>query len=137
MKIQRVAVILAVAALSLVVFPGSAQARTVVYWGYNNLTASNPPAGTCPTWPAGFACSGFGNWDYSQVDWNSGSGTFIIGFICTADDTLNGRLHGDSDPKGTYTELWSTWCPGHYNKAAVAHDHGTYNYLQARALVFP
>ena len=27
-------------------------------------------------------------------------------------------------------------CPGHYNKAAVSHVDGTYNYLQARALVF-
>jgi hypothetical protein len=111
--------------------------KTHIYWGYNNLTSSNPPAGTCPGWFAGFACSGWGNWDYSQVDWTSGSGTFLFGFICQSDGALHSeRIYGDGDPKGTYTSFYASLCPGHYNKAGVDHFGGTYNYLQARALVF-
>jgi len=69
----------AAATAFLVVCVGSAKATTHIYWGYNNLTASNPPAGTCPNSVAGIACSGWGNWDYSQVDWTSGSGYFTFG----------------------------------------------------------
>jgi hypothetical protein len=131
----RVCALVAAATVFLVVFVGSVKATTQVYWGYNNLTASNPPAGTCPTWPSGFACSGWGNWDYSQVDWTSGSGTFAFGFICQSDGLFYGYVHGDGDTKTTYSVFYARLCPGHYNKA-VSHLDGTYDYLQASALVF-
>jgi hypothetical protein len=123
----------------VLVLAGSAQARIGWTWGYNNLSATNPPAHTCsdPDSIAGIACSGWSNWDYSQVDWNSGSARFVIGFICSSNRLLVGRVHGASEPKTTYTEVYYDWCPGHYNKVAVAHFDGTYNYLQSRALIFP
>jgi hypothetical protein len=132
---QRLAVVVgaSIAAVAFVASPASA--TTTNYWGYNNLTASNPPAGTCPGSIAGIACSGWNNWDYSQADWNSGSGSFVLGFICSSDGLLHGRVI--SGTPNTYTDLWSSDCPTHYNKAAVAHYSGTYNYLQARALIFP
>jgi len=116
----------------------SAHAATTVYWGYNNLTASNPPANTCPNSAAGIACSGSNNWDYSQVHWTQGQSRFVVGFICSSDGLLWGRLMFGDEGFGTYTVLWSTYCPGHYNRAAVAHvdGAGSYNYLQARALIF-
>lgn len=118
----------------------AAVASTTNYWGYNNLTASNPPAGTCPGSVAGIACSGSNNWDYSQVGWTSGRSSFTVGFICSSNGLLVGRLLSGSEAFGTYTVLWSNYCSTHYNKAAVAHINGgsqTYNYLQARALIFP
>jgi hypothetical protein len=127
---------LLVVSLALVL-AAAAAATTHIYWGYNNLTASNPPAQTCPGWYAGVACSGWGNWDYSQVDWTSGSARFVFGFVCQSDGLLHyGRVYGDGDTKTTYTVFYASLCPGHYNKAGVAHYDGTYNYLQARALVF-
>jgi hypothetical protein len=117
-----------------------ALASTTVYWGYNNLTASNPPAGSCPSSAAGVACSGSQNWDYSEADWNSGNGAWMLGFICQSDGLLHGRVFSGNEAKKTYDWLWSDSCPTHYNRAAVAHisgGSGTYDYLQARALIFP
>lgn len=44
---RRAALLVAVAGLALAVFVPAALATTTTYWGYNNLTASNPPANTC------------------------------------------------------------------------------------------
>jgi hypothetical protein len=128
----------ATAALALAV--DAAFGSTTVYWGYNNLTANNPPAGTCPGATSGVACSGWNNWDYSEADWNSGRSTWTLGFWCQSDGRIHGRLFFGYETFKTYDMLWSTYCPTHYNKAAVAHVNGgteTYNYLQARALHFP
>jgi hypothetical protein len=121
---------------------GTAIASTTNYWGYNNLTATNPPGTQCPVnGSPGIACSGWNNWDYSQVDWVSGRSSFAFGFICQPDGIVNARFMSGSESFGTYTVLWSDYCPGdHYVKAAVAHINGgsnTYNYLQGRALIFP
>lgn len=129
----------AVGLISLAIWAPAALATTTNYWGYGNLTASNPTAGTCPNSVAGIACSGWAEWDYSQVGWNSGRSAFGFGFICQSDGYLWGPLMNGSESFGTYTALWSDWCPGHYNKAAVTHlsgGAGTYNYLQGRALIF-
>jgi len=138
--LPRVAISLSVVAVAaLVLWASNALATTVVYWGYNYLTASNPPAGTCPGAASGIACSGWNNWDYSQVDWTSGRSSFTLGFICSSNGLLVGRLMFGTESFGTYTVLWSNYCPTHYNRAAVAHIDGgsqTYNYLQARALIF-
>lgn len=129
-----------VASVALVVIP-TALGREVSYWGYNNLTANNPAAGTCPGAASGVACSTKGNWDESDADWNSGQGSFAVGFICQSDGLLHGRLlYGNETPQ-TYGAWWSTYCPTHYNRAAVAHVdpsfYGTYNYLRARVQIWP
>jgi hypothetical protein len=134
---RRVCVVV-VAAVVLATVVSSAKAITGNYWGYNNLSVTNPPAGTCMTnpsypWPAGFACSGWGNWDQSWVDWTSGSGKFSFGYLCQSDGVFHGRvLNGaGGDVPAFYTAVYYAYCPGHYNKAMVGHDSGTYNYLQA------
>jgi len=131
----------AVAVAALTVGVSAAFGTTVVYWGYNNLTHSNPPAGTCPGAVSGIACSGWNNWDYSEADWNSGRSAWTLGFWCQSDGLIHGKLFFGNETFKTYDQLWSTWCPTHYNKVAVAHvdggAYGTYNYLQARALIFP
>ncbi len=125
------------AALTVWVTP--ALGTTVNYWGYGNLTANNPPAGTCPGSVSGLACSGWNNWDYSQVDWISGRSAFAFGFICQSDGLLWARLMSGQEAFSTYTAHWYDYCPTHYNRAAVNHrpsGEGTYNYLQARGLIF-
>jgi len=138
---RRIALIVAVVGLALAVFVPTALATTVNYWGYANLTASNPPAGSCFSGSiAGLACSGWSNWDYSQAGWNSGRSAWILGFLCQYDGNVHGRLFYGSEAFSTYTILWSDWCPGHYNRAVVSHVNGgteTYNYLQGRALIYP
>lgn len=139
-KLGRAAILMASVGVAVLAFwVSGAMATTVNYWGYDNLTSSNPPAGTCPGSAAGIACSGSNNWDYSQVDWTSGRSSFTFGFICSSNGLLIGRLMSGSEAFNTYTLKWSDACPGHYNKAAVAHVNGgsgSYNYLQARALIF-
>ena len=140
MRRERVlASVAALAVVAMTIVVAGAQAATTVYWGYNNLTASNPPAGTCPGSASGIACSGSNNWDFSQVDWTSGRSSFALGFICSSNGLLVGRLMSGSEAFNTYTVRWSDYCPTHYNRAAVAHlngGSGSYNYLQARALIF-
>ena len=62
--LQKVVLLIVVsAAFGLIVFVGSARATTHAYWGYNNLTASYPPASQCAVRPVvGAPCSGYGNW---------------------------------------------------------------------------
>lgn len=125
--------------LSLTVWATPALGTTVNYWGYGNLTANNPPAGNCPGSAKGIACSGWDYWDYSRVAWTSGRSAFAFGFICQSDGLLWGRPLSGQESFDTYTVLWSSYCPTHYNRVAVAHlagGQGTYNYLQARALIF-
>jgi hypothetical protein len=138
-KIEWWRVVLIALIAALVAGVSIAGAATTNYWGYGNLSASNPGAGTCPGSSAGVACAGSANWDYSQVGWNSGRSAFSYGFICQSDGLLWGPALSGQESFGTYTALWSSWCPGHYNKAAVAHlsgGGGTYNYLQGRGIIY-
>jgi hypothetical protein len=134
-------VIAVIAAFSLGAFVPAALATTVNYFGYANLTASNPPASSCFSGSvAGLACTGWTQWDYSQADWNSGQSAWALGFLCSADGLVHGRLFSGLEVFKTYTAQWSDYCPGHYNRVAVEHvhgDYGSYNYLQGRALKFP
>lgn len=134
---RRISAAVLFAAVALATVATTAKALTGAYWGYNNLSATNPPNATCSyngrVWPAGFACSGWGNWDISWVDWTSGSGKFIFGFICQSDDSLHGPILNGAggDVPAFYSTVYYADCPGHYNHAAVGHVGGTYNYLQA------
>ncbi len=135
----RVTILALLLVLSAIAATG-AWAREEVYWPYNYLTKNNPSAGTCPNSAAGVVCTGWNYWDESDADWNSGTGSFVVGFICSFDGQLWGRLlWGDETPK-TYGAWWSSYCPTHYNRAAVAHVEpsyfGTYNYLRARVQIW-
>jgi hypothetical protein len=135
----RRAAVVALVGVALVAGASIARAATTNYWGYGNLSASNPAAGTCPGSPAGVACSGWAYWDYSQIGWNSGRSAFAYGFICQSDGVFWGPAFGGSESFGTYSALWSNWCPSHYNKVAVVHlsgGGGTYNYVQGRGLIY-
>jgi hypothetical protein len=134
---HRLAIVLALVSVGVV--PVAAEATTINYWGYGNLTLSNPASGTCPSQPSGFPCSGWNNWDYSQVDWNSGQGSFRLGFICQGTGYLTGPQFYGNEGFQTWTVAW-TVCPTHYNRSGVEYItniYGTYDYLQARALIFP
>ena len=125
--------------LALAVWVPAALGTTINYWGYDNLTANNPPAGTCPGSVKGFACSGWDYWDYSQVDWDSGRSAFFFGFVCQSDGLFWGEPMSGQETFKTYTQLWSDYCPSDYNRVAVTHaggGAGTYNYLQGRGLIF-
>jgi hypothetical protein len=135
----RVVALCVTCLVALAVWITPALGTTVNYWGYNNLTANNPPAGTCPGAISGLACSGWSNWDYSQVDWTSGRSAFAFGFICGYDGILWARPMSGQEAFQTYTVHWYDYCPTHYNRAAVNHrpnGEGTYNYLQGRGLIF-
>ncbi len=120
----------------------TALARGDHYWGYDNLSHTNPASGTCPGGAAGLACTGWNNWDESDADWTSGRANFLVGFICQADGLLWGPIHGgNGESFALYGAWWSTWCPTHYNRVAVGHYEpsydGSYNYLQGRWQIFP
>jgi hypothetical protein len=130
---RAIGVVVAVVAAAAVV-SGASGYSTDTYWGHNNLTASNPPAGTCPGSAAGIACTGWNYWDESDVHWHSGTAYFTPSFICGSDGLLHGPARGGPyDPPGTYGAWWSTWCPGHYNRVSVAHlnFNSSYNYIHA------
>ncbi len=142
---RRSASRLVFAIVSTVVFAaaiaGSSWAGTSDYWGFNNLSSSNPGAGTaCAVAEVGgWACTGFNYWDQSDADWRNYRGYFKVGFICESDGYLWGPEHGGNESYGVYGAWWSTWCPTHYNRVAVAHlpgDSGQ-NYLQALKSIWP
>ena len=90
---------------------------------------------------AGIECTGWNNWDESDVHWHSGHGRFVPGFICGDDGLLWGPVHGDYESFGTYGAWWATWCVSHYNRVAVAHydpsPYGSYNYVHAAWYIWP
>lgn len=140
---RRALLIGAVVVFAFGVLVPAALATTTNYFGYANLTANNPAADSCFAGSeAGLACSGWASWDYSQAEWNSGRGEWVLGYICQADGKIHGRLFYGTESFNTYTILWSDpdyGCPGHYNRVAVAHVsdlYGSYNYLQGRAIKF-
>jgi hypothetical protein len=63
-----------------------------------------------------------------------------LGFLCSSDGLIWGRPFYGTETFKVYDVLWSTYCPTHYNKTAVAHINGgpgSYNYLQARHVIYP
>lgn len=87
-KIKLPAALLVCVTALLLLAAAPALATVESYWGYNNMTSTNPAASStspyysveCYGDPAGYACSGFNNWDRSSVDWNSGSAAIAYGF---------------------------------------------------------
>jgi hypothetical protein len=126
--------------MALAVFTSAASATTDNFFGYDNLTSSNPPSGSCSGFSAGRDCAGWNYWDYSQIDRNSGSATIGMGFDYDDSQTLIYYIPIPFDA-GTYTVVWNdsrlSSNPTHYNRAACLHVGGTYAYVQCRALIFP
>jgi hypothetical protein len=123
----------------LAVFATPASATETPYFGYDNMTASNPPAGSCPGFGSGRDCIGWNWWDYSRIDRNSGSATIGMGFTYDNNPGVIQYIPIPFDP-GVYTVVWNDSRfsnPTHYNRAACLHVGGTYSYLQCRALIFP
>jgi hypothetical protein len=134
-------VALAVVGAILLMAP-SAGATTTPYWGYNYISSTNPPAGTCTVdgygYPAGYACSGWNYWDYSQIDRASSSGgNVVVGFRFTSTSYIGGN---DTTTGGTYTIKWNDpifgSAPTHYNRAACYYWSGNRTYVQCRDLIF-
>lgn len=113
------------------------------YFGFDNLTASNPSAPNCGgvfNFLSGYACYGLNYNDYNQVQWNSGRSAFRFGFTSCYGCGYENRLMSGSEAFSTYTVIWSQFTVAHYNYAVCSHTDGgsnTYNYLQCRALVYP
>jgi hypothetical protein len=125
-------------------FSSTAAATTTPYWGYNNMTQTNPPAGTCPSWLAGTACSGWNNWDRSQIQITSGTTDITYGFINCTGCLIHGfptccvGIHTliRSDYNDAYCAIYG--CVNTYNTCIASHsrhDSG-YAYLQARTIIF-
>lgn len=120
------------AAWAALALAGAAGAGTVNYYGYAWLSSTSPPAGTCPGWGAGTACSNWNYWDYSQIDIRT-STLVPYGFIFTT-----GWMHVRwAQGRATYTVLWSSFGSGatHYNRAACDQPTSP-SYVQCRALIF-
>jgi hypothetical protein len=132
----------AIAALTLL-FPATAFATTVNYWGYNNMTKSNPPSGTCSSERAGVACSGWNYWDRSQIAYNSGNAVILYGMENCAACAWRGYT-ALSPGVGTFIRTqWNQDNPDFpvnaYNRALCAFADGslnTYAYIQCRAIIF-
>jgi hypothetical protein len=132
----------AITALVLL-FPAASFATTVNYWGYNNMTKSNPPSGTCSSERAGFACSGWNYWDRSQIAYNSGDAVIFWGMENCAGCALRGYT-ALSPGVGTFIRTqWNQDNPDFpvnpYNRAVCVFADGsrnTYAYVQCRAIIF-
>lgn len=119
----------------------SAYATTTIYWGYNNLTQSNPPLGTCSGNGPGVACSGFNNWDRSQIQIAGGTGAIVsFGFQNCAGCVLYGA---SGKPLGTYTLIRNEYNSVHggvinpYNRTMCGYGgDGSASYVQCRAIWF-
>jgi hypothetical protein len=132
-------VVAALVGLTLFVAPPGSAGTTNNYWGYNNMTSSNPAAGCPGNGLAGIACSGWNNWDRSQVDYNSGSATLRV--------AMNGSGSGDYygfsvSSANVYTLIRNDWNAAHptlyiqpYNRAACLYLSGSYAYIQCRAII--
>jgi len=118
-----------VAALALA---GTAGAAVTNYYGYAWISSTSPPAGTCPGWDAGMACSGWNYWDYSQIDIRT-TAIVIYGFIFRGGWFHMRYVWGPA----TYTALWSSFGSSatHYNRAGCRR-HASPAYVQCRALIF-
>jgi hypothetical protein len=112
----------------------------VNYWGFNNLRDTNPPSGTCSGNGSGVACSGFNNWDRSQIQIAGGTGMIVsFGFQNCAGCVLYGE---SGQPLGTYTMIRTEYNAGHggvinpYNRTTCAWGGPGYSYVQCRAIIF-
>lgn len=117
---------------ALLVIPAGADATTVNYWGFNNLSGSNPPAGSCSffTFPSGYVCSGWNYWDRSQVQNNSG-GQINLGFV----DNQGSYFSVSRSGIATYTVYRTDFqFVPLYNRVMCSHGPGT-NYVQCRAII--
>jgi hypothetical protein len=140
MSIARVTV-MALAVLTALAIATPAQAITYTnYWGFNNLTKTNPPAGTCSGQGAAIACSGFNNTpphDTTFIQINSGNATLAEGFQNCQGCAV---YYGNAGPSAGAWEL--TWSQLHnvypglgtYNRVTCMHrfDEPTYSYCQCR-----
>lgn len=142
-KTIRLALAVAGATLTIAVAAPLAGATTHIYFGFNNLTASNPSSPNCNgvySFLSGYACYGLNNNDYNQVEWTSGRSSFRFGFVTCYGCVIQSRLMNGNEQFSTYTVLWSQFPVAHYNYAVCFHVDGgtnTYNYLQCRSLIFP
>jgi hypothetical protein len=140
---RRQSRLLGVAAAFTLLFPTTALATTVNYWGFNNMTKSNPPAGTCSSERAGVACSGWNYWDRSQLAYNSGNATMFWGMENCAGCAWRGYT---ALSPGVWTLIRTQWnldFPSSpinpYNRALCAFADGslnTYAYVQCRAIIY-
>lgn len=130
------------AVLAALIGAAAASATTTTYWGFNNLTESNPPLNTqCPMDGSGVACSGFNNWDRSQIQIAGGTGATVqYGFQNCAGCQV---FSATATPLGTYTLIRSVYNQNHaqkinvYNRAVCAWaGGGTSSYVQCRAIIF-
>lgn len=135
-------VVLAAAA----VLTGASLASTTAYWGYNNMTDTNPPASRneCPNQNAdGRACSGFNYWDRTQIDYNSGNASIFYSFQNCVGCSFMGY---EATYAKTWTLLRTDWNNDHpsgptvnaYNRVACEHFGGgtSYAYIQCQAVIW-
>lgn len=137
----RIVLCLGIAAVLACGAAATAHASYTPYWGYNNLTRTNPPAGTCPGQGAAFACSGFNDTpphDSSALEYSSGDAQVEYGYQNCAGCTRFAFL-ANSGP-GHYEVPWFTvldYYPNlntNYNRLYCAHytNQNTYAYIQCR-----
>jgi hypothetical protein len=100
-----------------------------VYWGFGWLSPSNPPAGTCRYFPAGYACSSQNYYQQSQVQINT-NGLVELGFI----DNQGTAYEVSRSGPGTFTVDRSgfPFVPA-YNRVICSHG-AVAQYVQCRGL---
>lgn len=129
--------VLTVIAIAALTAPAAALATEHVYWGYNTMNNSNPPANTCGSLGSGLACeSSYNYYDYSRVEHNSG-GSIFFGFQNSAKTQEYGKF---TSGLGELTILWSDWGAPHYNTPDCHYDYVSGNpgsYIQCRSLIYP
>jgi len=136
--VHRGAWVFVIGVIAALVVAATAAATTDNYFGFDNLTSSNPPSGACSGFGAGRDCvSGWNFWDYTQIQRNSGSATIGMGFIWNGNHSQINYVPIPFDA-GTYTRIWSDGDfsnQTHYNKPACLYLNGTYSYLQCRGII--
>jgi hypothetical protein len=110
------------------------------YWGYNNLSRTNPPAGTCSGQGAAVACSGFNYTpphDFSAIDMPSGNAVIAHGYQNCSGCTI---WKADWPAPGYDETSWDYYAGvlgypvSGYNRVVCLHttNNNTYAYTQCR-----
>jgi hypothetical protein len=141
---RRLLVVLAAAVAAYTGAVSTSVAATTPYWGFNQMTSSNPGPSDCGdpfAWSNPKACSGFNYWDRTQIDKRNG-GNVWLGFAWRdafnnwfTFETLQGGIGVFSYSRTGWNNDYGAGIP-QYNKVWCDYGGGDSSYAQCQGVVF-